>query len=242
MKEPSTGGSRKGPPPIIFVLLGISASWLLSTQLSKLLRSRPSLPAIPAGASLPGADGAVGGMFLGVRDFAQRFPRQASLAAGTTISIDGSTSMVLINQALKTSFPSTYPGTVVNTAATGSDNGIQALLGGSVNLAAISRPLTAAERSQALAIPRALQHAAEAYAEGQRDGGVIAEIGRNDLDGVALEYLELRSTDLGLYDPELPAVLLVAGHVGTTRLIDNIVFDPTTPEHAATQFSTKEFA
>ena len=151
MKEPSTGGSRKGPPPIIFVLLGISASWLLSTQLSKLLRSRPSLPAIPAGASLPGADGAVGGMFLGVRDFAQRFPRQASVSAGTTISIDGSTSMVLINQALKTSFPSTYPGTVVNTAATGSDNGIQALLGGSVNLAAISRPLTAAERSQGLA-------------------------------------------------------------------------------------------
>ncbi len=102
--------------------------------------------------------------------------------------------------------------------------------------------LSAAERSQALAIPRALQHAAEAYAEGQRDGDVLAEIGRNDLDGVALEYLELRSTDLGLYDTALPAVLLVAGHVGTTRLIDNIVFDPTTPEHAATQFSTKEFA
>jgi phosphate transport system substrate-binding protein len=87
-------------------------------------------------------------------NLAQRFPREANVPAGTTISIDGSTSMVLINQALKTSFPSTYPGTVVNTAATGSDNGIQALLGGSVNLAAISRSLTAAEQSLGLeAVP-----------------------------------------------------------------------------------------
>ena len=61
-------------------------------------------------------------------------------------------------------------------------------------------------------------------------------------DGVALEYLELRSTDLGSYDPDLPSVLLVAGHVGTTRLIDNIVLDPTAPARAATQISTKEFA
>ena len=162
MKEPSTGGSRKGPPPIIFVLLGIGALWLLSTQLPKLLGSRPSLPAIPAGASLPGGGGpgsgtgpGIGaGIGIGLGNLTQRFPRQASVPAGTTISIDGSTSMVLINQALKTSFPSTYPGTVVNTAATGSDNGLQALLGGSVNLAAISRPLTAAEKSQGLeAVP-----------------------------------------------------------------------------------------
>ncbi len=161
MKEPSTGGSRKGPPPIIFVLLGIGALWLLFAQLPKLLGSRPSLPAIPAGTSLPGGGGGSvpgigGGMGIGIGlgNLAQRFPRQASVPAGTTISIDGSTSMVLINQALKSSFLDTYPGTVVNTAATGSDNGIQALLGGSVNVAAISRPLTAAEQSQGLeAVP-----------------------------------------------------------------------------------------
>jgi phosphate transport system substrate-binding protein len=117
MKEPSTGGSRKGPPPIIFVLLGIGALWLLSTQLPKLLGSRPSLPAIPAGASLPGGGGPGsgtgpgigGGIGIGLGNLTQRFPRQASVPAGTTISIDGSTSMVLINQALKTSFPSTIP-------------------------------------------------------------------------------------------------------------------------------------
>jgi phosphate transport system substrate-binding protein len=150
MKEPPSGGSRKGPPPIVFLLLGIGALWLLFTQLPKLLGSRPSLPAIPAGASLPGG----GGIGIGPGNLAQRFPRQASVPAGTTIGIDGSTSMVLINEALKTSFLNTYPGTVVNTAATGSDNGIQALLAGRVNLAAISRPLTAAEQSQGLeAVP-----------------------------------------------------------------------------------------
>jgi phosphate transport system substrate-binding protein len=160
MNEPSSGGSRKGPPPIVFLLLGIGALWLLFTQLPKLLGSRPSLPAIPAGASLPGGgggafgSGAGGGIGIGPGNLAQRFPRQASVPAGTTISIDGSTSMVLINEALKTSFLNTYPGSVVNTAATGSNNGIQALLGGSVNLAAISRPLTAAEQSQGLeAVP-----------------------------------------------------------------------------------------
>jgi len=160
MNEPSSGGSRKGPPPIVFLLLGIGALWLLFTQLPKLVGSRPSLPAIPADASLPGGGGGAfgsgtgGGIGIGPGNLAQRFPRQASVPAGTTISIDGSTSMVLINEALKTSFLNTYPGRVVNTAATGSDNGIQALLGGSVNLAAISRPLTAAEQSQGLeAVP-----------------------------------------------------------------------------------------
>jgi hypothetical protein len=57
MKEPPSGGSRKGPPPIVFLLLGIGALWLLFTQLPKLLGPRSSLPAIPAGASLPGGGG-----------------------------------------------------------------------------------------------------------------------------------------------------------------------------------------
>jgi phosphate transport system substrate-binding protein len=152
MNEPSSRGSRKGPPPIVFLLLGIGALWLLFIQLPKLLGSRPSLPAIPAAASLPGGGG--GGTVSARATWRSAFLARPDVPAGTTISIDGSTSMVLINEALKTSFLNTYPGTVVNTAATGSDNGIQALLGGSVNLAAISRPLTAAEQSKGLkAVP-----------------------------------------------------------------------------------------
>jgi phosphate transport system substrate-binding protein len=151
MKEPSSGGSRKGPPPIVFVLLGIGALWLLSSQLPKLLGWRPSLPAIPAGVSLPGAGG---GMGMGAGNLTQRFPKESTVAAGTTITVDGSTSMVLMNQALKAGFLNTYPGTVVKTAATGSDNGIEALVGGSVNVAAVSRPLTTEEQARGLeAVP-----------------------------------------------------------------------------------------
>jgi len=156
MKEPSSSGSRKGPPPIVFVLLGIGALWLLSSQLPKLLGWRPSLPAIPAGVSLPGTGGAGGGMGMGMGagNLTQRFPKESTVAAGTTITVDGSTSMVLLNEALKAGFLNTYPGTVVKTAATGSDNGIEALSGGSVNVAAVSRSLTAAEQSRGLeAVP-----------------------------------------------------------------------------------------
>jgi len=148
MPEPSSAGPRKGPPPIVYVLLALGALWLLQSQLSKWIGWRPSLPAIPAGASLPGGSGFGGG--IGAGNLGQRFPREAVVPAGTTITIDGSTSMVLMNQALKAGFLNTYPGTVVNTAATGSDNGIEALVGGNVNVAAVSRPLTAEEQSRGL--------------------------------------------------------------------------------------------
>ena len=77
-------------------------------------------------------------------------PRQ--VAAGTTIKIDGSTSMVNINEALKAKFQQTYPGTVVQTDAQGSDRGIVNLILGKVDLSASSRPLTPQEQSQGLAV------------------------------------------------------------------------------------------
>jgi phosphate transport system substrate-binding protein len=152
MNEPSSGSPRKGPPPIVFLLLGIGALWLLQSQISKLTGFRPSIPALPAGLSLPAGGGIGSGS--GGGNFGQRFPRESTVAAGTTITIDGSTSMVLMNEALKAGFLNTYPGTVVKTAAAGSDNGIEALLGGSINVAALSRPLTAEEKSRGLeAVP-----------------------------------------------------------------------------------------
>ena len=144
MSQPPSGRPDRGLPPIVFILIGLAALWGLQSQFPKLLGWRPSLPTVSGlNPRLPEGIGAA-------KNFAATFPPQQSVPAGTTVTIDGSTSMVLINEALKTSFPSTYPGTVVNTAATGSDNGLQALLGGSVNLAASSRPLTAAEQSQGL--------------------------------------------------------------------------------------------
>ena len=79
------------------------------------------------------------------------FTEPQQVAAGTTIKIDGSTSMVNINEALKAKFQQTYPGTVVQTDAQGSDRGIVNLLLGKVDLSASSRPLTPQEQNQGLA-------------------------------------------------------------------------------------------
>lgn len=84
----------------------------------------------------------------------QTFAPPTTVPSGTTVTIEGSTSMVQINQALKSSFERQFPGTTVNTKAGGSDKGIQDLIRGNVDVAAISRPLTFQETSQGLvAIP-----------------------------------------------------------------------------------------
>jgi phosphate transport system substrate-binding protein len=77
-----------------------------------------------------------------------------NIPSGTTVRIDGSTSMVQINQALKNGFEKQFPGTKVFTNAQGSSKGIQSLLAGNIDVAAVSRPLSAAEQAQGLvAIP-----------------------------------------------------------------------------------------
>jgi len=79
------------------------------------------------------------------------FMEPEQVAAGTTVKIDGSTSMVNINQALKTQFQQTYPGTMVQTDAQGTDRGIVNLLLGKIDISASSRPLTPQEQNQGLA-------------------------------------------------------------------------------------------
>lgn len=150
MNVQNSTGKRSGPPPIVFILLaliGAGALWTGRDQISGLLGSSPRLPSLSQ--TPPGIPG-----LPGQGPTATAFPPPTTVAAGTTISIDGSTSMVLINEALKQGFMAAFPGTEVSTAAVGTDNGIQALLGGSINLAAISRPLTAEEQGRGLvAVP-----------------------------------------------------------------------------------------
>jgi len=147
MSNTSPGGGRKGPPPIVYflmLLLGAWGAWTLWPQLSRQPGSRPFLPELPGLPKLsPGG--------LGQSDPAAQFPPVASVPDGTTVRIDGSTSMVLINEALRAGFLQAHPAAVVSTAAIGSDNGVQKLLGGGITLAAISRPLTAEEKSRGLA-------------------------------------------------------------------------------------------
>ncbi len=82
------------------------------------------------------------------------FAPPTTVPSGTTVRIDGSTSMVQINQALKKGFEQQFPGTTVNTQARSTETGIQSLQAGSGDVAAISRPLKPEEQSQGLvAVP-----------------------------------------------------------------------------------------
>jgi len=82
------------------------------------------------------------------------FPLPSTVPSGTTVRVDGSTSMAAINQALQQRFTEQYPGTDVMVDYQGSNAAIQAVLNGTADLAAIGRPLTQAERAQGLvAVP-----------------------------------------------------------------------------------------
>jgi len=90
--------------------------------------------------------------------------------------------------------------------------------------------LSPVERAAAPVIHRALSAASEAIASGERSPRAILERARIMLAGEALfkpEYVELVSTtDLkSINDERLSgeALLAVAGRIGTTRLIDNII-------------------
>ena len=97
--------------------------------------------------------------------------------------------------------------------------------------------LSAAERERAAAVPQALRAVASAYASGERAAAALADVPLGDLD---LEYLELRSADLSAYDPDRPAVAMIACRVGSTRLIDNVELDPVAPTSAGDALHAKE--
>jgi pantoate--beta-alanine ligase len=82
-------------------------------------------------------------------------------------------------------------------------------------LSSRNRYLSTAEREHALALSRALRAGA---AEHTPDA--VLEKARERLDGLSVDYLELRDSQLGQAKSG-PARLLVAARVGTTRLIDN---------------------
>ncbi|MBD2385423.1 phosphate ABC transporter substrate-binding protein [Cylindrospermum sp. FACHB-282] len=121
---------KSGPPPIVFILLFLALLgggywWFF-------MRSPATSPGNANSAINPA------------------FPLPTSVASGTTVKIDGSTSMVTINQNLKRGFEGKFPGTKVQAVGNGSNKGIDDLLAGRVNIAAVSRPLTAQEQGQGL--------------------------------------------------------------------------------------------
>ena len=85
-----------------------------------------------------------------VRAESINFALPSSVPQGTTIRIDGSNSMASVSQSLKQRFEQQYPGTEVNVKNSSTLAGLQALLDGKADLAAIGRPLTDSEKAQGL--------------------------------------------------------------------------------------------
>jgi pantoate--beta-alanine ligase len=100
-----------------------------------------------------------------------------------------------------------------------------------------NRYLSGAERIRAASVPAVLRAVASSYASGERDGRALLDV---PLDGLEVEYLELRSTDLTPYDPTRPAVVLIACRVGATRLIDNLELGPVATASAVDAPHAKE--
>jgi phosphate transport system substrate-binding protein len=78
------------------------------------------------------------------------FSLPESIPEGTKVQINGSSSMAAINQLLKQDFEGKYSGTEVRVNYAGNEAALQALQEGKIDLAAIGRPLTEAEKSEGL--------------------------------------------------------------------------------------------
>ncbi|MBD2145297.1 substrate-binding domain-containing protein [Sphaerospermopsis sp. FACHB-1194] len=78
------------------------------------------------------------------------FPLPQTVENATRVRIDGSMSLVMINQSLKDSFEKQFSGTEVEIRVNGTDAALKALLDGEIDIAAIARGLTPAEKAQGL--------------------------------------------------------------------------------------------
>ena len=84
---------------------------------------------------------------------ADNFPLPASIAAGTKVQIDGSSSLQVVNQGLKDRFQKQFPNADVTVPQQyqGSDIGVQAIAEDKADLAGVGRLLTQAEKDRGLA-------------------------------------------------------------------------------------------
>ena len=104
--------------------------------------------------------------------------------------------------------------------------------------------LTPEERALALAIPRALSVATHAFAAGERRVGVLRGAARATLEvaGIRLDYATIADADelvpfADSAELGARALFAIAGFMGHTRLIDNVVFGEDPPPIA----SAREF-
>jgi phosphate transport system substrate-binding protein len=169
------------------------------------------------------------------------FPLPASVPAGTSVRIDGSTSMVTINESLKQGFQRQFPGANVITSAGGFDKGIQDLIAGKVDVAAVSRPLTAQEQTQGLtAVP--ITNDAIAVVVGNSNpfsGGLtiaqVADIFQGKINnwsavgGTARNIRVINRPTISGTNKSFQELILKGANFGTTPNITTLPRDATTP-------------
>ena len=96
-----------------------------------------------------------------------------------------------------------------------------------------NRYLTPQERERALCISRALFDVARLFEKGERDVSHLTSVLEAAVGGEMdeVQYAEIRRhADLGEFGEKIdaPALAAIAGYVGSTRLIDNVVLSPET--------------
>jgi pantoate--beta-alanine ligase len=94
-----------------------------------------------------------------------------------------------------------------------------------------NRYLSADERRDAVILSSALSLAEQLFSQGQRDAAAIGAAMHAHLQStprVRLEYLQIVDADTLAPIQEItqPVVVALAARVGSTRLIDNTVLDP----------------
>lgn len=101
--------------------------------------------------------------------------------------------------------------------------------------------LTARERAEAAAIPRALGAACSRYLAGERDPGALEAACTDALAGIPLRVQYLHAVNpetLGeVRGGDDRLLLALAGHLGKTRLIDNALLEPESPDLALAAFA-----
>lgn len=233
MANDNTSAKRSGPPPIVFILLLLG---LIGGAYWFFVQRPKSAVVVP-----PGVEAPQPGTPNDPAATAANFSLQPSVPAGTVVDIDGSTSMVQINAALKSGFEQQYPGTVVNLAAAGSENGIQALLVGDVTIAASSRPLTASEQANGLvAVPVTSDRMALVVGNNNPfKRGLSTDQAAQIFQGQLNNWATLGGADTTIRVLNRPSVsgthvafkdlVLGGGEFGTTPNITTLARDATTP-------------
>ncbi|HEY9887236.1 MAG TPA: DUF4912 domain-containing protein, partial [Candidatus Obscuribacterales bacterium] len=145
------GGTRRPGSRIVYVCLFSSPGTAMVYSQKSFIRFAALL--LTAAAVSPVAhEFLVSGVALAQSfgDNPEGFPIPSTLPTGSTLRVDGSTSMQVTNEELERRFEAQYPDIDVTLAASRTDEAIAALVNGDLDLVATGRPLTAAEKAQGL--------------------------------------------------------------------------------------------